>query len=267
MITRTKYNILIRNSGILTDKEIAEIKEFEAANQIKPIEAKTEFQKNYIKKLRQEPSEENFVVKYEVLLHKFKQKYKELEGVDYDESYIDNLKTVLYYFSNDERFFNCSNLSVLSKPSFEKGLLIVGNYGNGKTSTMKTLRSLFEHTPKSFKMFTTNRIVTRFEETDSTKERYDFMNRTKTGRAYFDDVKTEKEASNYGKHNLMKDIIEERYNAKLKTYITCNYVEDDASENLVNALHEFNTKYGSRVYDRLFAMFNIIEFKGKSKRK
>ena len=267
MITRTKYNVLLRNSKLLTEKEVAEIKEFEEANKIKPMVAETEFQKEYIKKLRKEPSEENFVVKYEVLLDKFLKRFEELEEVPFDMEYINNIKPVLYYFAKDERMFSCSNVSVLSEPSFKKGLLIVGNYGNGKTSTMKTLRSLFEHTPKSFKIFTTNRIVTRFEETDSTKERFDFMSKTKTGRSYFDDVKTEKDASNYGKHNLMKDILEERYNSKLLTYITCNYVENDASENLVDALHEFNTRYGARVYDRIFAMFNIIEFKGKSKRK
>jgi len=266
MIDKARYFMLRRNTGILTQDQMDEMAEYEASI---PMTTKPtgDYQKEYAKKLRTIPSEENFVVKYEILLEKFLKRFEEIEGVKFNEDYLDNIKVVLYYFAKDEAFFECKNLSTLSKPSFKKGLLIVGSYGNGKTSTMKVLRALFEHTPISFKAFTANRIVTRFEETNDNRERHGFMTTTKTGRAYFDDVKTEKEASNYGKHNLMKDIIEERYNQKLKTYITCNYVDEDDAENLVDALQEFHVKYGPRVYDRIFQMFNIIEFKGKSLRK
>lgn len=266
MIDQGRYLILRRNTRILTDDQRAEMKEYEDKLPKDKLD-KNEYQIKYNERVKAEPSEENFVVNYDVLLDKFLLKFRELEEVEFNESYIDNIKTILYYFSKDERFFDCSNLSALSKPSFEKGLLIVGSYGNGKTSTMKTLKALFEHTPISFKSFTSNKIVTTFEETKDNRERYGFMSRTKTGRAYFDDVKTEKDASNYGMHNLMKDILEERYNLKLKTHITCNYVDGDKSNNLVDALHEFNTRYGPRVYDRVFQMFNIIEFNGKSLRK
>jgi len=86
------------------------------------------------------------------------------------------------------------------------------------------------------------------------------------GVIYYDDVKTERIASNYGMTNLFKDIIEKREVRKLKTYITCNFKEDQPG-NIPAALLEFGEKYGSRVFDRLFSMFNIIEFKGKSFRR
>jgi DNA replication protein DnaC len=266
-ISSTLYHKYKSNQSILNEEQLKLVQEYEQQQSNPEQGPLNEAERKYAERLKQKPSAENFKVKSGVLYDAFIKKFKELEGVEFDKEYLENIRPIIYYFSKDERFFDCDNVSSLSKPSFEKGLLIVGNYGNGKTSTMKTLRALFAHTPLSFKMYTANRIVTMFEETSSTGDRYAYMQRTKTGRAYFDDVKTEKEASNYGKHNLMKDILEERYNSKLLTHITCNYADGDDTENLIDALQEFAFKYGPRVYDRLFQMFNIIEFKGKSKRK
>ena len=267
MITRTKYNVLKKHERALTESEIVEMKEFEDS-QRKILKGKN---KDYFERLHSNVDESTFVVKYDILMHKFLEKFREIEGAYFNDGKkgenLTNLNTILYYFSKDQRFFECKNLSTLSEPSFEKGLLIVGNYGNGKTSTLRTLKELFNHTPLSFKMYTSNKIVSTFESYKSPSERHSYMNRTKSGRAYFDDVKTEKIASNYGFHNLMKDIIEERYISKLPTYITCNYKDGDNSQDLIMALQEFQEKYGPRVYDRIFQMFNVIEFNGKSLRK
>jgi len=206
-------------------------------------------------------------------LEKFKQRFFELECKNFDVKHIENVKPILLYFSRDKRFFDSQRIAKNSKgeyfsqPSFEKGLLIIGGYGNGKTSTMKTLKSLFDGTPLVFKSYTANRIVSTFESYANGSERTEYINRTKTKAAYFDDVKTEKDASNYGKFNLFKDILEERSIIKDKTYITCNFRETDTEGNIKDALLEFNEKYGARVFDRLFQMFNIIEFKGESLRK
>ena len=267
MITRTKYRMLKKHQGALTEEEISEVKEFEEYNAVK-------YQKNnkeYFERLNNFNNPENFVVKYEVLINKFLEKYKEIEGVYFNggenNEMLDNLNTILYYFAKDKRFFECKNLSSQSKPSFEKGLLIIGNYGCGKTSIMRVLKQLFDHTPLSFKMYTSNKIVSTFESYNDAEARAGYISRTKTGIAYFDDIKTEKIASNYGLYNLIKEIIEERYISKIKTYITCNYRDDDDEMSLDDALKEFDEKYGPRVYDRLFQMFNIIEFNGKSMRK
>jgi hypothetical protein len=134
---------------------------------------------------------------------------------------------------------------------------------------MKTIKSLLEHTPLTFKSYTTNRIVTSFESFADGSDRTAYMNRTKTKDAYFDDVTTEKDATNDGLHNLMKDILEERSNKcpEFKTYMTCNYQESDKDKTISAALYEFNSRYGARVFDRLFEMCNIIEFKGNSMRR
>lgn len=269
MIGRRKYDALKTLAETLTDMEREQIKEYEESK--KPQNTKKNIE--YFKKIHSEVKPENFKVKYEILLRKFKERFFELECVEFDDKHLANVKPILLYFSRNQEFFNsdriCKNSKgkFYSEPSFEKGLLIIGGYGNGKTSTMKTLKSLFDGTPLVFKSYTANRIVTTFESYKDGSERTEFMNRTKTKAAYFDDVKTEKIASNYGLHNLFKDILEERYIAKAKTYITCNFRETDTEGNVSDALLEFNEKYGPRVFDRLFEMFNIIEFKGESLRK
>jgi len=269
MIGPREYQHLKQLSESLTETERIKVCEYEHANKPKI----TEKSKQYFEKLHQVQNEEGFNVNYDVLLHKFKERFFDLERVKFDESHLDNVKTILYYFAKDQRFFKSDRLckndkgNYFSDPSFDKGLLIIGNYGNGKTSTMKTLKSLFDGTPLVFKSYSANRVVTTFESYNNGSERTEYINRTKTKAAYFDDIKTEKDASNYGKHNLFKDIIEERYLNKAKTYITCNFRETDTKGEIKDALIEFNDRYGPRVFDRLFEMFNIIEFKGSSLRK
>ncbi|MDB0601348.1 hypothetical protein PL373_09340 [Tenacibaculum maritimum] len=183
-----------------------------------------------------------------------------------DKSIVENIKPLIYYFIGDfENFKNCVNLSSLSEPSMNKGLLIIGGYGNGKTSIMNALEKSLHNTNVSFKGYSANNLVKMYERLETPSEKKEFDRSTLSGTRYIDDVLTEREASNYGKSNLLKDIIEERYNKAKRTYISCNY--RDEKNNLESSLEQFGEKYGSRVYDRLFAMFNIIEFKGKSFRK
>lgn len=192
---------------------------------------------------------------------------------------VKNLEPLIYYFAQDDRFFDCENLSKLSEPSFDKGLLIIGNFGNGKTSAMRTLEFIFKGIPGfTFKGYSANEVVTIFEKCSSDIDRTEFDNTMYRGTKYFDDLKTERIASNYGKVNLFKEILEIRESRfyptkseddpkfKLKTFVTSNF-KDGFPDDLVVAIDEFEEKYGSRVYDRLFSMFNILEFKGKSFRR
>lgn len=262
MISYRKYSFLKSLKTAISDEEKKQIEEYEAQN----VSNISKEQKEYSKKVFQEPiKKENFIVKYEVLLQRFLDKYKELEGVNFNLERLDQINTILYYFSEDERFFKCPNLSPMSKPSFEKGLLIIGSYGNGKTSTMKTLKELFLFTPLSFKAYTANKIVSTFEGYTDVLDRHSYIERTKVGDAYFDDVKAEKIASNYGKFNLMREILDHRSTIKAKTYITANYKEGHGVD-LKLGIDEFLERYGERVHDRLFKMFNIIEIHGSSLR-
>lgn len=253
----------------LTDEEKAKIEFYESKNRVATPE-QVKKNKEFLQGLVGEKPKVDFSITARKLWEIFKANFQEVNGrpfVKIEGVTIKNLEPLIYYFSKDNRFFECDNLTNLSEPSFEKGLLIIGNFGNGKTSTMKVFEKIFKGISGiGFKGFSANEVVTMFEKCNNDVDRTEFEKSMWRGTRYFDDLKTEKIASNYGKVNLFKEIIEERYNRKSKTYVTCNFKKDFPND-LNAALDEFEDKYESRVYDRLFEMFNIIEFKGKSFRK
>ena len=165
-------------------------------------------------------------------------------------------------------FFECEALSKeYNEPSFEKGLLLIGNYGNGKTSIMTALNSVFVRWNYScrFKIVNSQDMVAEWETLKGQTEKQNFYDKYLCKVLMIDDVKKERKASNYGISEVVGDILTMRYNKRLKTHITCNYPPGDKSQDLRNGLLEFS-RYGEHYYDRLFEQFNIIEFKGKSKR-
>ena len=271
MIGQRKYDYLKNLATELSDTDRKLMTEFEESRKVEL----TEKNKKYFKNMKRSVLKGDYHVDYDKLLNAFKSRFRELKSTKFDESRLNNVDCILKYFANDKEFLkndlHCKNKKggFISQPSFNKGLLIVGDYGCGKSSTMQVLKSLFDNTPLTFKSYTTNRIVTSFESFSDNSDRTAYINRTTTKDAYFDDVKTEKDASNYGVHNLMKSILEERSISDhgFKTYMTCNFVEGDRNKDVESALYEFNTRYGERVFDRLFEMCNIIEFKGGSMRK
>jgi DNA replication protein DnaC len=254
----------------LTEDQKSQITAFES-KQKKATPEQTEREIKHFERIFQPEVKKEFSITARQLWKLFKANFPEvnkrpfikIEGVT-----IKNLEPLIYYFSKDERFFDCENLRKdLSVPSFDKGLLIIGNFGNGKTSTMKVFEKIFKGIPEvGFKGYSANEVVTMFEKCSTDADREYFENQLWRGIRYFDDLKTERIASNFGKVNIFKEIIEERYNRKAKTHVTCNFKKDHPDD-INAALDEFEDKYDGRVYDRLFEMYNIIEFKGKSFRK
>lgn len=262
LISPKKYRYL-KQFKSHSEIEKKQIEDFEKSN----AEA-LQSQSKYWEQVFAEKPKIDFLPTFDQIRNAFLNKYQEVSGrqfVSNTESE-SNLEILCAYFSKDDRFFKSQNLSNISQPNFEKGLLIIGNYGNGKTSYIETFHHLFRNTPLAFAFRSTNHIVEEFEVI---KEKIDFelfwRNQTTKPRC-FDDCKTERIASNFGKVNVMKDILEKRYSNKIKTFITCNYNENFPGS-IEKGVEEFGLKYGARVYDRLFEMFNVIEFKGKSFRK
>lgn len=191
------------------------------------------------------------------------------EGIKFKQTddAIENIKPLIYYYTGDfKNFEKCKNVLDKSKPSLKKGLLVVGDYGNGKSSMFRAFETVLKRTNIIFKGFTANEVVMMYEGCKNSKDKEEFFNLMYNGTRYFDDVKTERVASNYGKSDLFKDILETRYNNKVRTYITCNY-NDGFPNDLNVALKDFGVRYGNRVFDRLFEMFNVIVFTGPSFRK
>lgn len=182
------------------------------------------------------------------------------------------LYTIICYFFRDDRFFNSP---YLIKPdgtnaSFEKGLLIMGNCGVGKTSVLLALEQVFNNhlifNPKThFKSIQALKLVNDFEKLKNAEEREDFFNKHHKGFRFYDDVKSEDDASNFGKVNLIKKILFIRNAKGSKTIISCNY-HPSFPNNFEKGLDEFGIRYDQRIYDRLHSDFNFIEASGKSLR-
>ena len=204
------------------------------------------------------------------LWERFKEAFQSVTGLSfvYTDNYIkENLSAIFLYYMSDMSFFNCTNLYKDGvAPSFDKGLLLVGKVGFGKTDIMKSFESVFtRYKPHHFKVIPVDDVVDYYEAIKSPQDKINFFNYYTRGTILFDDLYSERLANNYGKINIMKEIIMRRSRKKLKTHFTMNPVEgyeNDPKGNLL-ALENF---YGARVVDRLFYMCNYINLNGKSKR-
>ena len=252
----------------LTLEQQEQIKSFETPYELTPeqIEAKKEYAKKLFEPLEVLENPLEKTVFWNEFIHIYKEYYN--KSFQSTEESVENIKPIMRYFLKDEAFFDSSRLyTKINEPSFDKGLLIIGDYGNGKSSIMKTIHLVLQTYPSlSFAYRSANDVVSDFEKCKEAVDKEIFWRNILAGRCFFDDVKTEREASNYGKVNLFKDIIERRYDKKVITHLSCNYHPEHPND-IEAGLEEFGEMYGGRVYDRLKEQYNIIEFKGQSFRK
>lgn len=206
----------------------------------------------------------------ELLWKKFIRRFESNTGKKFIRSKdnVSNLEVLFQYFLGDKDFL--TNPKVIKdgvEPSFDKGLLIIGSPGIGKTSYMLALsQALRDCGVRSFSVKTTNSLVQSFENCTNQNDRKYFCDNVSGGVLMLDDLGTERDASNYGKFVVVKDILESRDFANCITFATCNYAEG-CDGDIEGALEFLGQKYGSRVYDRLFGKFNIVQFTGKSMRR
>ncbi|WP_428067350.1 hypothetical protein [Chryseobacterium gambrini] len=237
----------------------------------------------------------------ESLYEVFKKAYRFFRGVEFDENLNKKpgnefgeggilARTICAYLLKKKSFFKSPLLNKsINEPNFKKGLLIIGGLGIGKTSIMKTFYDMFlfansnhvgvldvEGTLQNlsryklgFKFFTSHEVVQDFHASAKSGHEKVFYKKHSRGIAYYDDLMTEKSA--FGKDELFSEILEERYTKDCLTMISVNYigkeVDGEYTENLDTTLDAMAKKYGERVYDRSYAMFNMIELTGKSLRK
>lgn len=170
------------------------------------------------------------------------------------------VETLCRYFTDDE-----------NKLDPNKGLLIFGHVGCGKTTLM---RLLAENQKNSFRVVPCKVIVEKFKkagnQADDVVNEYsrlysntlgaqEFKNGDRMG-ICFDDLGTEDTVEGWNKSNVMADIILRCYdNIQLKgnVHITTNLPTKQALDSDILGLKE---RYGDRVYSRLQEMFNVIEF-------
>jgi len=247
--------------GISVAEAEKQIKDYED-KWLKPI--KIEAVNDYFNNLNRLVEPVPTVLTKEWLWKEFSFAFFENEGKKFiaNEDTTYNLKSVFLYYLRDPEFKNF----VKNEMDFNKGLLIVGDVGNGKSSIMKAFESVFRNSNLYFKGYSTNESVAMYDKCTDSSEKDELMKALTTGNRYFDDLLTERQTNNYGRIELFKDVLEIRESNNRLTHGSINY-DFNFPNDLEKALLQINDRYGKRAYDRSYKMFNILEFKGKSFRK
>ena len=154
------------------------------------------------------------------------------------------IRKMLCYAIRDEEA--CQKYDI----DFNKGILLLGPVGSGKTSFMTLIRDFF---PTSFRPILKS---TREVSYEFIKEGYEIIDQYgKSDKVYcFDDLGVESSLKHYGNEcNTMGEILLSRYDQFIQfgtmTHVTTN----------LNSV-ELEKMYGVRVRSRLREMFNLITF-------
>ena len=254
VLTKKEYAWL-KDQDDLTQEELDKVKQFENTSKSDSLD-KPIYERKKI------------TITASLLWYHFKSWYKYVNKKDFIETSDSkkNVGVLLSYFSKDDNFFKSDRLKKeYNKPSFSKSLLIVGFFGNGKTSILRTFYEMFNHyqLPMRFKMVNAHDLVTEWESIEDQGSKHLFFQRYTCKHLCIDDVKKEDKASNYGLKEIVGKIIEKQYDKKNLTILNCNYRETDVIGDYLDAINEFN-RYGNHIVDRLYETHNFIEFKGKS---
>lgn len=189
---------------------------------------------------------------YPKILQLLEQRGKEQFGEHFyfrkeDESIILRL---VAYFLKDEPMCNKSGISL------QKGILLSGPIGSGKTSLMNLMKHITP-TEHKFSVKPCRNISFEFIQ-----DGYEIIHRYSKGSLYqseprtfcFDDLGTENNLKYYGNEcNVMAEILLSRYDLfvsrKLQTHITTNL-----------SASEIEKQYGNRVRSRLRELCNLVAF-------
>ncbi len=196
--------------------------------------------------------------KAEELMQVFDQKYKAREGVDFvwDEYSNPIIQALCLYFTDDPQFE-----SLGEGFSLQKGILLQGNVGCGKSSVMQAFA---ENQKQSFKCVACPDISIEFSRkgyeiypryvhpTPNPRPSQAFFGHELLG-WYFDDLGFETTGKHFGKAtNFMSEVIQGIYNnsqLRGKVHFSTNLSADD--------IQKF---YGLRIRSRMRQLFNVIEY-------
>ena len=169
------------------------------------------------------------------------------------------IEALLLYFTNKPGF---EDVEFITNPSLQKGILLAGNIGTGKTLLMTILRNCyFPH--QAFGIKSCRDISQRFategmkgiEIFGSRAVKFEY-GRQRINNMMFDDLGAEKNMAYYGNTvNVMQEILLDRYEHFVRngllTHLTTNL-----------DLNEIEAVYGSRVASRMHEMFNFVMLGG-----
>lgn len=197
----------------------------------------------------------------------FRKKFNEIEGQEFvvTEESKSLVFTLIYFFQKKDNFYKSSLLYSYPKTrkDLNKGILIVGGFGCGKTSILRVFQHMInDNKLVNLKFTTTVDAVSKFESIED-ENMFDFKERLYRGHLIIDDLMAEKQASRFGKSELFEEVLFQRLeNKKMNSIITMNY-DSENPNNMEFAINKLS-RYGGRVFDRILGSFNFIELHGKS---
>jgi len=162
--------------------------------------------------------------------------------------------TILRYFLKDENFNEYGQ--VKNKSSINKGLLIYGDNGVGKTKLFSILQNvgkeLLDYGCKDlwFISVSTGSFVEKYMRSTQDKGSNFLISNYYRCKLYIDDLGKEKKA--FKSDEIFEEVLYERHRFDSKTFVTTNLTPVEISE-----------RYGPRIGDRLPEMFNIIRWCGE----
>lgn len=196
---------------------------------------------------------------FDACIGNLEQKGKELFGVQFKihESDHELITRLLVYILRDEENAEKLNLSL------QKGILLSGPVGCGKTSLMTLIR-FFQRRDNRFIMKSCRDVSFEFiQEGYSVILKYSrqSFNQDKPKMYCFDDLGTENNLKYYGNDcNVMTEILLSRYDhfvtRQMLTHITTNLNSS-----------EIESLYGIRVRSRMREMFNLVSFEKETRDK
>jgi DNA replication protein DnaC len=145
-----------------------------------------------------------------------------------------------------------------------KGIMLIGNTGVGKTKLMQALSLILRHDELD-RYFT---VINSYDVVEAAQMGYDFVNYCYASASQIskrniciDDIGAEQAKVMYFGNEILplSMLITSRYNLWCATGIMTHF-----TTNL--SLADLRAMYGDRIADRLYEMCNIIEYNGKSKR-
>ena len=266
-IGRHQYNMLKKLSNLTQDQTKA-IEEYEAKRAGDKEASKRE--REYWEKVNTPPEEKaEPIITKTGLWEDFKTAFLALTGRDWVNTpeTRKNAAIALSYFLKDDRFFEMDGVNDFSNPSFEKGLLILGGNGCGKTSMMKAFSlALQPWKLKRFFVHSCEAMSKEYERLEEAHEKGGYWDKYLNGNAYFDDLAKEDIAKNYGLTNIMRYILIEREQRKWITHASMNF-RNEYPNDVNAAMGYIAERYGTDVYDRIATLFNVVAFTGKSFRR
>mgnify|MGYP003112228594 CR=1 FL=1 len=147
---------------------------------------------------------------------------------------------------------------IKNKAGLDKGLLVYGDYGVGKSLLFEAIHKLgkiiFDTTRSTqlwFPATSTIHLLNQFYEAQKNNSSNFKLENYYRGKLYLDDLGKEDKA--YNREEIIGKLLFERHRRNLKTFVTTN---DNPSA--------IAARYGNHIGDRLPEMFNIIKWEGKS---